>query len=82
MSIEFIGIELTPAALCHTMLQSCTLIIDGADASRPRHQCCGCHPPAARRSAPSIMRIQLTDSAANKFALRPHLISNTVMCLN
>lgn len=27
MSLEFVGTELAPAALRHTMLQSCTIII-------------------------------------------------------
>ena len=32
-SLEFTGIELAPAALCNTLLQSCTRIIEGAVAS-------------------------------------------------
>ena len=38
MSLEFTGIELAPVALRHTMLRSCTIIIDGAVASRPLHR--------------------------------------------
>jgi len=35
---------------------------------------CGFHPPAVRRFAPAIQRMQRTDSAASKLALRPPLI--------
>ena len=36
------------------------------------------HPPSVRRRAPAIQRLQRTDSAASKLALRPPLIRGPV----
>ena len=54
--------------------------IDGADAPRRAIGAADYHPPAVRRFAPAIQRMQRTGSTASKLAHRPPLIRGPFMC--